>query len=137
MRHYATAHWSGSGKDGSGEVTAQSFLLDKLAFSFNSRFADAKGTNPEELLAAAHATCFAMKLSFVLGEAGYEPGNLETTCYISFENGYITGSHLIVRAKVSRISKDEFDACILETKETSPMTRIVNVKTIIEATLVG
>jgi len=137
MRHHATAHWSGSGKDGNGEVTTQSFLLDKSAFSFNSRFADANGTNPEELLAAAHATCFTMKLSFVLGEAGYEPGSLETTCYISFENGYITGSHLIVRAKVSRISKEVFDACILETKETSPMTRIVNAKTIVEAMLVG
>jgi lipoyl-dependent peroxiredoxin len=137
MKHHATAHWIGTGKNGSGQVTTKSFLLDKSAFSFNSRFADARGTNPEELLAAAHATCFTMKLSFVLGEAGYEPGSLETTCYISFENGFITGSQLIVRAKVAGIPQDVFDACISETKETSPMTRIVNTTTTIEAVLLG
>jgi lipoyl-dependent peroxiredoxin len=137
MKHHATAHWNGSGKDGEGQVTTQSSHLDRSSFSFSSRFADGRGTNPEELLAAAHASCFVMKLSFVLGEAGFEPGSLEATCYISFENGFMTGSQMLVKAKVPGISEELFDACIKETKENTPMTRVLNVQTKVEAVLLG
>jgi lipoyl-dependent peroxiredoxin len=135
MKHYATSVWNGSGKEGTGYVTSESFLLDKTEFTFNSRFANSKGTNPEELLAAAHACCFNMKLSFVLDEAGFIPGTLETTSYINFENGLITGSHLVVKAKIADISKEVFDACITEANEYSPIGRILNTRITIETTL--
>ena len=73
MKRKATAVWTGSGKEGKGNLTTQSSTLNKTQYSFNSRFADGVGTNPEELVAAAHAGCFALKLSFVLGEAGFKP----------------------------------------------------------------
>ncbi|MFX5688971.1 OsmC family peroxiredoxin, partial [Acinetobacter baumannii] len=80
MKRNATAVWNGSGKDGNGHLTTQSTVLNQTQYSFNSRFADGIGTNPEELMAAAHAGCFTMKLSFVLGAAGFTPESLETTC---------------------------------------------------------
>ena len=87
MKRTAVAVWYGSGKNGNGQLTTQSKVLKKTQYSFNSRFAEEKGTNPEELLAAAHAGCFTMKLSFVLDEAGFTEKTIETTCYISFING--------------------------------------------------
>jgi osmotically inducible protein OsmC len=135
MKHYATSIWIGSGKDGNGEVTTESYVLDRTEFTFNSRFANGKGSNPEELLAAAHACCFNMKLSFVLGEAGFAPGTLETICYVYFENGLISGSQLLVKAKVPRITQEGFDACIKEATECSPLGQALNVKITVEATL--
>ncbi len=83
MKRKATAVWKGSGKDGSGHLTTQSSILNKTQYSFNSRFAEGTGTNPEELVAAAHAGCFSMKLSFVLGEAGFTPQEITTDCTIT------------------------------------------------------
>ena len=136
MKRNAIAVWYGSGKDGTGTLTTQSTVLNKTQYSFNSRFADGAGTNPEELLAAAHAGCFTMKLSFVLGEAGFIPEELETTAYINFENGSITGSHLIVKAKVAGISKDTFDASVKDAELNCPVSRVLNTKITVEATLV-
>ena len=76
MKRNATAVWNGSGKEGSGNLTTQSTTLSTTQFSFNSRFAEGVGTNPDELVAAAHAGCFSMKLSFVLGAAGFTPDNV-------------------------------------------------------------
>ena len=78
MIRNATAVWNGSGKEGSGHLTTQSTTLNQTQYSFNSRFAEGVGTNPEELVAAAHAGCFTMKLSFVLGAAGFTPTSIET-----------------------------------------------------------
>ena len=108
MIRNATAVWNGSGKEGNGTLTTASTVLNKTQYSFNSRFAEGVGTNPEELVAAAHAGCFTMKLSFVLGEAGFTPENLETKCEITFENGSVTKSHLIVKGTVPGISKEKF-----------------------------
>src|SRR5574338_672725 len=96
----ATAVWNGSGKDGKGHLTTQSSVLSKTQYSFSSRFEEGIGTNPEELVAAAHAGCFSMKLSFVLGEAGFTPTRIETKATVTLEGGAITGSHLEVKAKV-------------------------------------
>ncbi len=112
MKRHATAVWNGSGKEGKGTLSSQSGVLNETQYSFNSRFADGTGTNPEELLAAAHAGCFTMKLSFVLGEAGFTPENLETTSHVNLENGVITESHLTVKGKVPGISKEKFDECV-------------------------
>ena len=90
MKRHGSAVWNGSGKEGKGTVSTQSGVLKDTQYSFNSRFAEGVGTNPEELVAAAHAGCFTMKLSFVLGEAGFTPDSLETTSNINFENGVLT-----------------------------------------------
>src|SRR2546430_16949148 len=111
MKRTSTANWKGTGKDGKGTLTSASTVLNNTQYSFNSRFAEGVGTNPEELIAAAHAGCFTMKLSFVLGEAGFTPDSLETTAHITLDNGVITASHLVLKAKVPGISKEQFDTC--------------------------
>ena len=135
MIRNATAVWNGSGKEGNGTLTTASTVLNKTQYSFNSRFAEGVGTNPEELVAAAHAGCFTMKLSFVLGEAGFTPENLETKCEITFENGSVTKSHLIVKGKVSGISKEKFDECVKEAEKNCPISKLLNTTITSEASL--
>src|ERR1700712_2114367 len=106
MIRNATAVWNGSGKEGSGNLTTQSSVLNKTQYSFKSRFEQGVGTNPEELIAAAHAGCFTMKLSFVLNEAGFTADEIETKCEITLDNGAITKSHLTVKATVPGITKE-------------------------------
>jgi len=135
MKRTATAVWNGSGKDGNGHLTTQSTILDKSQYSFNSRFAEGKGTNPEELLAAAHAGCFTMKLSFVLGDAGFVPHSLETTAYINFENGAITSSHLEVKAKIKGIDQALFEASVRDAELNCPVSRVLNAQITVESSL--
>ena|SRR5258706_9417447 len=135
MKRHATAVWNGSGKEGKGTLSSQSGVLNETQYSFNSRFADGTGTNPEELLAAAHAGCFTMKLSFVLGEAGFTPENLETTSHVNLENGVITESHLTVKGKVPGISKEKFDECVKNAEENCPVSKAFNMKISSDSTL--
>jgi len=135
MKRHATAVWNGSGKEGKGTVSSQSGVLKETQYSYNSRFADGVGTNPEELVAAAHAGCFSMKLSFVLGEAGFTPERLETTSHINFENGVLTESHLTVKAKVPGISKEKFDECVKNAEQNCPISKALNMKISSEANL--
>jgi osmotically inducible protein OsmC len=128
MKRHATAVWNGSGKEGKGTISSQSGVLKDTQYSYNSRFAEGAGTNPEELVAAAHAGCFTMKLSFVLGEAGFTPERLETTSNINFENGVLTESHLTVKAKVPGISKEKFDACVKDAEQNCPISKALNMK---------
>src|SRR5687767_8738069 len=111
MKRSATAVWKGSGKEGRGHISSQSHSLYNANYAWNTRFEDQRGTNPEELIAAAHAGCFTMKLSFVLGEAGFTPEQLETKSEVSLENGVINRSHLTVRGNVPGISKEKFEEC--------------------------
>src|SRR6218665_1025845 len=108
MKRTATAIWNGSGKEGNGNLTTQSTTLNQTQYSFNSRFADGVGTNPEELMAAAHAGCFTMKLSLDLIEGGFNTENLETTSTITLDDGVITGSDLVLKAKISGIDEEQF-----------------------------
>lgn len=135
MKRHATAVWSGSGKEGNGTVTTQSGILSNTQYSYKSRFEEGTGTNPEELVAAAHAGCFTMKLSFVLGEAGFTPESLETISNINFENGVLTESHLVVKGKVPGISKEKFDECVKDAEENCPISKALNMKISSEATL--
>jgi lipoyl-dependent peroxiredoxin len=138
MKRKATAVWNGSGKGGNGFLTTQSTVLDKTRYSFNSRFAEGKGTNPEELLAAAHAGCFTMKLSFVLGEAGFIPDELETTSFVTLENGtVITESHLVVKAKVPGVSTEVFDACVKDAEKNCPVSKVLNATITVETELIN
>lgn len=136
MKRTATANWKGTGKEGKGGVSTASTVLNKAQYSFNSRFEEGVGTNPEELVAAAHSGCFAMKLSFVLNEAGFTPDDLTVTCAINFENGVIIESHLDLKAKVPGISKEKFDACAADAKANCPISKLLNTKITLEAVLV-
>jgi osmotically inducible protein OsmC len=135
MKRKATAVWQGSGKEGKGHVTTQSSVLNKTQYSFTSRFAEGTGTNPEELVAAAHAGCFAMKLSFVLGEAGYTPDELNAVSTITLGDGVITEAHLSVTGKVPNISKEKFQECAENAKTNCPISKSLNAKITLEAKL--
>lgn len=136
MKRTATAVWNGSGKEGNGKVSTQSTVLNNNQYSFNSRFADGIGTNPEELMAAAHAGCFAMKLSFVLGAAGFTPETLEVTCAIALEEGVITGSFLAVKGKVPGITAEKFQECAADAKANCPVSKAYSMPIHLEASLV-
>ena len=135
MKRQATAVWNGSGKEGSGKVSTQSTVLNQNQYSYKSRFEEGTGTNPEELMAAAHAGCFSMKLSFVLGGAGFTPDSIETTCSITLENGAITNSHLQVSAKVPGISADQFQKCAEDAKANCPVSKAYNMEITMDASL--
>ena len=136
MKRTATAVWNGSGKEGKGFLTTQSTTLNKTQYSYKSRFEDGVGTNPEELIAAAHAGCFAMKLSFVLGEAGFTPASLEVTAEVALENGVITSSHLVLKAKVPGISSEKFKESAEDAKLNCPVSKVLNLKLSLDASLV-
>ncbi len=135
MKRNATAVWNGTGKEGTGHLTTQSTTLNKTQYSFNSRFAEGVGTNPEELAAAAHAGCFTMKLSFCLNEAGFTADELETKCEIELADGAITSSHLTVKAKVPGISQEKFDECLKDAETNCPISKLYNTKITAEGTL--
>jgi lipoyl-dependent peroxiredoxin len=112
MNRTASAHWTGTGKDGNGHLTTQSATLDATPYSFNTRFGDGKGTNPEELIAAAHAGCFTMALSFMLAGAGFTPNALDTKATLTMTQGdggwTITAVHLDLTATVPGIDQAKF-----------------------------
>lgn len=136
MKRTATAIWNGSGKEGSGNLTTQSTTLSKTQYSFKSRFEQGVGTNPEELIAAAHAGCFAMKLSFVLGAAGFTPESLEATATVSLDDGAITSSNIVLNAKVPGIDAAKFAACADDAKANCPISKLLNTSIGLEANLV-
>lgn len=135
MKRNATAIWQGTGKEGKGNLTTQSGTLSKTQYSYNSRFAEGVGTNPEELIAAAHAGCFSMKLSFVLNAAGFTPDEIETGCDITLDNGSITESHLTVKAKIPGISEEQFNTAVKDAKENCPVSKLLTANITHEATL--
>jgi osmotically inducible protein OsmC len=137
MKRFATANWQGTGKEGKGNLTTQSTVLNKTPYSFGSRFAEGVGTNPEELVAAAHAGCFTMKLSFVLTGAGFPPENIDTRCDITLdpEKGAITESHLKVSASVPGITKEKFEESVADAKANCPISKLYNTTITYEATL--
>ena len=126
MIRKATAVWNGSGKEGTGHLTTQSTILNQTQYSFHSRFEEGIGTNPEELVAAAHAGCFSMKLSFVLNAAGFVPDELKTQCHITFVDGAITKSHLVVEAKISGIDETTMATCVKEAELNCPISKLLN-----------
>jgi lipoyl-dependent peroxiredoxin len=135
MKRNATAVWNGTGKEGTGHLTTQSTTLNQTQYSFNSRFAEGVGTNPEELVAAAHAGCFTMKLSFVLNAAGFTADEIETRCDITLEDGAITESHLNVKAKVPGVTQEQFDAAVADAKANCPISKLYNTNITHEAVL--
>ena len=137
MKRTATAVWNGSGKEGTGKLTTQSNVLKQTAYSFKSRFEEGTGTNPEELIAAAHAGCFSMKLSFVLGAAGFTPDSIETSSVVTLEDGVIKSSQLTVKAKVGGISEEQFLQCAEDAKTNCPVSKALNMQITMNATLLS
>ncbi|MEP0711751.1 OsmC family protein [Algoriphagus sp.] len=135
MIRKATAVWQGTGKDGKGKLTTPSSVLDKTQYSFGSRFENGVGTNPEELIAAAHAGCFAMKLSFNLQEAEYTAEELDVTANITFEDGVLSKSHLVLKAKVDGISQSKFDELVKDAEKNCPISKVLNLEISVESTL--
>ena len=136
MKRKATAVWNGSGKEGKGKLSSQSSALNDMQYSYLSRFESGVGTNPEELIAAAHAGCFAMKLSFVLGGAGFTPESLEVTSTVSLEDGTIKSSHLELKAKVPGIDDSKFKECAEDAKASCPVSKALNMEITLDASLV-
>ncbi|PSL22484.1 OsmC family protein [Dyadobacter jiangsuensis] len=135
MKRKATAVWNGDIKTGAGHITTGSTVLNKTQYSFNSRFADGIGTNPEELLAAAHAGCFTMKLDLDLTQAGYTVESLETQSVVTLDNGKITKSELTLQAKVPGISEEDFQAIAKGAEETCPVSQAFSFEIVLSATL--
>jgi len=136
MKRTATAVWNGSGKDGKGNLTTQSTTLNKTQYSYKSRFEDGVGTNPEELVAAAHAGCFAMKLSFVLQAAGFTADSLDVTATVSLDDGTITSSQLVLKAKIPGISPEKFKESADDAKLNCPISKLLNTNITLESSLV-
>ncbi len=136
MKRNATAVWMGTGKEGNGNLTTQSTVLDKTQYSYNSRFADGVGTNPEELIAAAHAGCYTMKLTFMLGAEGFTPTEIETRCDITLDNGVITLSELNVKGTVPGISSEKFVEVALKAKDECLVSKLYNCEKTVTAQLV-
>jgi lipoyl-dependent peroxiredoxin len=135
MKRNAKAVWKGSVKEGSGTLTTQSTTLNGTQYSFSSRFAEGVGTNPEELMAAAHAGCFTMKLSADLTAAGFVPERLETTCNITLDNGTITRSELVTDAAVPGISDEQFQTIAAGAKAECPVSKAYSMEITLEAKL--
>jgi osmotically inducible protein OsmC len=136
MKRTATAIWNGSGKDGKGTLTTQSSTLNKTQYSYKSRFEDGVGTNPEELIAAAHAGCFAMKLSFSLQAMGLTPDSLEVNAEVTLDNGTITQSALRLKAKIPNITADQFKEATEDAKLNCPVSKLLNANITLDAALV-
>src|SRR5262245_3405216 len=141
MKRNASAHWEGGLKDGKGTVSTESEVLSNTQYSFSTRFENGKGTNPEELIAAAHAGCFTMALSGQLGNAGLTAESIDTTASLTFEKleaGFtVTSIHLETRAKVPGASKEAFDTAAGNAKAGCPISRLLNTTITLDAQLVS
>lgn len=140
MKRQASAGWQGSLKDGKGSVSTESGVLAQAQYSFGTRFESGIGTNPEELIAAAHAGCFSMALSVQLGNAGLTPDTIETTAVVTFENkdeGWtITESHLEVSAAVPGATPEIFARLAQEAKAGCPISRLLNATIILHRAII-
>jgi osmotically inducible protein OsmC len=141
MKRNASAHWAGDLKTGKGTVSTESGVLSKTQYSFSTRFENGAGTNPEELIAAAHAGCFSMAFSGQLGAAGLTAESIDTTATVTFEKldaGFtVTESHLVMKAKVPGATKEAFDTAAANAKAGCPISRLLNTKITLDAQLVS
>lgn len=139
MQRTASAHWSGGLKDGKGTVSTASGVLKQTQYSFATRFENGVGTNPEELIAAAHAGCFSMALSAELGKAGFTPSSIDTNATLTMDKtdaGFtITAVHLDVHASIPNIDAAKFDEIANGAKKGCPVSRVLNANITMTATL--
>ena len=139
MKRKVNAIWKGNGADGNGILTAQSGAFNNMPYSFKTRFENdngSLGTNPEELIAAALAGCFNMKLSFVLNEANFNPEELNTEALLTFEDGKVISIELDLKAKVLGIKDEKFIELAEDAKDNCPISGVLNCEIILNASLV-
>ena len=139
MQRKASARWQGTAKEGSGSITTQSATLKDTPYSFVARFGDGKGTNPEELIAAAHAGCFSMATAFQLSGTGHPPESLQTEATLTMEQeggGWrISAVHLTLRARVPGIDAAQFQQLATEAKANCPVSKVLNAAITLDAKL--
>lgn len=139
MKRNASAEWRGGLKDGKGTISTDSGVLEQTQYSFSTRFEDGKGTNPEELIAAAHAGCFSMALSGQLGKVELTAESIKTTATVTLDkvegNFTITEVHLQVAARVPGASQEQFDTAANNAKAGCPVSRVLNAKITLDAQL--
>lgn len=137
MKHIGKAVWNGSLKEGKGIMCTESGVLNDTPYSFKTRFEGEKGTNPDELIAAAHAGCFAMALSMILGKEGFTPEYLKTKAEVTMDADKLelTASHITLTAKIPNISQEKFMECANTAKDNCPVSKVLNLKITMDATL--
>lgn len=137
-KHRASAVWNGSVKEGSGKLSTKSGVLNDTQYSFKTRFEDGNGTNPDELIAASHAGCFAMAFSLLLGENGFTPNSIETTAEVTMnpEELALTSSHLTLKADVPNIEEAKFMEIANAAKEHCPISKVLNLDITLDAKMV-
>ncbi|WP_122582309.1 OsmC family protein [Pseudomonas viridiflava] len=137
----ASAHWAGDLKKGTGSISTETGVLKNAPYGFNARFEGGKGTNPEELIGAAHAGCFSMALSMILGDAGFTADSIDTQAEVTLdqvEGGFaITAVHLILKAKVPGATQEQFNELTTKAKEGCPVSKVLNANITLEATLLS
>lgn len=135
----ATSVWKGTGKEGKGKVSTQSTVLDSTQYSYKTRFEEGIGTNPEELIAAAHSGCFAMKLSFDLNAAGFTADELNVTATVSLDpaKGEVVKSHLVLKAQIPQIDEAKFKEIAEGAKEACPISKLLNAEISLDAELLS
>lgn len=126
MKNTATAIWKGKGATGEGHISTKSQVLKNTPYSYRTRTQWDNATNPEELVAAAHAGCFAMKLAFVFESAGYSAEEINATCEVTFEAGEVKSSHINLKVKMSGIAKAEFDQLVEDSGKNCPVSKLLN-----------
>lgn len=139
MKKTASAHWEGGLKDGKGQISTESGALRQTPYGFNTRFEDTPGTNPEELIGAAHAGCFSMALSMILGEAGFKAESIDTRAEVTLDkqpDGFaITAVHLILQARIPGASDQQFQELANKAKAGCPVSNVLNANITLDATL--
>lgn len=132
----ASANWKGTGMEGKGSISTQSKALDSAPYAFKTRFDEVVGTNPEELIGAAHSGCYTMQISFLLTELGFPADNLDTEAKVTFEDGNITEIDLNLKATIPGITEEDFQETAHKAKEICPVSKLLNAKISLTAALV-
>lgn len=139
IKKTASAHWAGDLKTGIGSISTETGVLRDAPYGFKARFEGGKGTNPEELIGAAHAGCFSMALSMILGDAGLKAESIDTKAEVildQVDGGFaITAVHLILKAKIPGATQQQFDELTKKAKEGCPVSKVLNAKITLDATL--
>ena len=141
IKKTASAHWAGDLKTGIGSISTETGVLREAPYGFKARFEGGKGTNPEELIGAAHAGCFSMALSMILGEAGLTAESIDTTAEVTLDkqgDGFaITAVHLVLKAKVPGATQQQFDELTTKAKEGCPVSKVLKADITLDATLLS
>lgn len=141
IKKTASAHWEGDLKTGTGSISTQTGVLHDAPYGFTARFEGGKGTNPEELIGAAHAGCFSMALSMILGDAKLKADSIDTTAEVTLDkldDGFaITAVHLVLKAKVPGATQEQFTELATKAKDGCPVSKVLNATITLDATLLS